>query len=166
MLEIRAIKKSDKVKSFLDFICELVDEDTYLLINTKPTLKQEQEWLKKNLVDQNKNQAIFLTVWDENKLVGICSAIKDKWREKNNCVVGISILKKYRGKGLGETLLRQVIKLTKQKLKPKNIYLHVAEANKPAFELYKKVGFKEITRLPNWILHKDKYIGQIIMLLK
>lgn len=166
VIQIRPIKKSDNVKPFLDFICELIDEDTYILMDTKPTLKEETIWFKDHLNAELKKQGISLTAWNQNKLIGICTVRKGKWKDCSNVVIGIAILKKYRGQGLGERLLVSIIKLAKQKLKPKNIYLDVAEPNLPARSLYKKAGFKPIARLPDWILHKGKYCDKIIMLLK
>ena len=45
-ISIRPILKTDSPKAFRDFICELIDEDTYLLVNKKPTMKEERIWLK------------------------------------------------------------------------------------------------------------------------
>lgn len=41
-LDIRPPRKSDSVKAYLDFIGELIGEDTFILINKKPTLKEQK----------------------------------------------------------------------------------------------------------------------------
>jgi ribosomal protein S18 acetylase RimI-like enzyme len=166
MIEIRPIRKTDSPKAFLDFICELIDEDTYLLIKEKPTIKEERVWVKGRLQGiQNKKEAM-LTAWDGKKLVAICDGKRAFGKEENNIVMGIVILKEYRGRGLGEKLLRRVIRLVKQRLKPKNIYLHVFAENKIAKSLYRKIGFVHLATFPKWIRHKGAYHDAEYMVLK
>lgn len=65
----------------------------------------------------------------------------------------ISILKNEQGKGLGRLLLEESIKIlyTKKKNFNKNkIFLEVNEKNKIAIDLYKKVGFLEISTRKNY----------------
>ncbi len=168
MLEIRSIQQSDykNVNAFRDFICELIDENAYLLINKKPTMSEEKTWLKDKIKAINVSREVCVAVWNNKKLVGICDAKKGKWKDEQNTCIGIAILKKYRGQGLGEKLLRDIIKLAKKKLNPKNIYLTVAAPNKPAINLYKKIGFRTFARFPKWSNHDGKYIDNLWMLLK
>ncbi|MDO8554881.1 MAG: GNAT family N-acetyltransferase [Candidatus Micrarchaeota archaeon] len=165
-LEIRSIRKSDSPKAFLDFICELIDEKAYLQIDEKPTLKWEREWLKKTNKEIKNRESIRFCAWEGKKLVAMVQAKRGLWNERDNICIGISVLKAYRGKGLGEKLLRMIIKLAKTKLKPKNIFLSVVIINKPAFSLYKKVGFKTFARFPKWAKRDNKYIDVLYMLLK
>lgn len=166
MVVIRPIKKSDSAKRFLDFISELIAENTYILINEKPTLKEEKKWLKEKHKSVKQKTSVFLVAWDGKKLVGECEARRGRWKEKDNVSIGIAILKSYRKKGLGENLLRNVIKLAKKKLKPTNIWLSVSKENHTAQRLYRKVGFQKFAYLPKWMKHKEKYIDEFYMILK
>ena len=166
VIEIRPIKKTDSVQASLDFICELINEEVYILYNKKPTLKEEKKWFNDKLNELKYNQQVALTVWDGKKLVGICDAKKGRMKEVDNTLIGIAILKAYRGRGLGEKLIRAIIKLAKKKLKPKNIYLSAFAENKVALNLYKKVGFKEFARFQKWMKHNGKYYDSVYMLLK
>lgn len=165
-IEIRSIRKTDPVKAFRDFICALVDENTYLVVDKKPTMKEEREWFRAKLEAIRNNQEIFLTAWDGKKYIGNCNAVRDKWKESENICLDIAILKNYRGRGLGEKLLRETIKRTKRLLKPKNIYLTLSAPNKPAKNLYKKLDFREIARLPRWRKQGEKYVDKLFMLLE
>lgn len=165
-LEIRSPKKSDSPKLYLDFINSLIDEDLFLLIDEKPTLIQERDWLKTRLKNISNGTELCLSVFDGKKLVANAQAIRDKWKEKNNVALGLAISKSHRGLGLGEYLLRSIISLALKKFKPKNIYLRVFSDNKIAKSLYKKVGFRKIAHFPSWTLHKGKYVGHDYMLLK
>lgn len=166
MIKIRQIRKSDPVKAFHDFICELIDEGTFLILTKKPTMKEEKKWLHDRLEGKAKGNDIYLAAWDGKKLAGSCSAQKGRGREEDNTMLGIAILKKYRSKGLGEKLLRQTIRIAKKKFKPKNIWLSVFASNRIAQNLYKKIGFRPIARFPKWIKYKGKYIDCIYLLLK
>lgn len=165
-IEIRPPKKDDSVKAHRDHISELIKEGTFILIDKIPTMKEEEKWVKERLDNVKYGREIFLTAWDGKKHVGSCHATKDRWKDKGNVAVGISVRAGYRGMGLGEKLLRETIKLAKKKFKPKNIYLRVFADNRVAKSLYRKVGFRTIAHFPSWTLHKGKYVGHDYMLLK
>jgi ribosomal protein S18 acetylase RimI-like enzyme len=55
--------------------------------------------------------------------------------------VGITLRKEARGRGLGEKLLKEVLKQGIKKFKFKIIILEVLSKNKIAQNLYKKLGF-------------------------
>ena len=165
-LEIRQPRNGESAKPYHDYICELIEENTHLLMDKKPTLNEEKKWLKEKLKAIRRNECIYLGAWQGKGLVGSCEARKGRYKERNNVAIGIAIRKGYRGKGLGEYLIRHAIALSKKKLKPKNIYLYVSTENIPAKSLYKKVGFREFARFPKWELHNGRYIDSIYMLLK
>ena len=164
-IEIRTIKKTDSAKPFRDFICELINEKVYIQINKKPTLHEEQVWLTDMKKGIKEGYIVWLGAWDGKKLIASTHARKGLWNEQNNAGIGISVLKKYRAKGLGEKLLRMIITVAKKKLKPKNIFLSVAVPNVPARSLYKKIGFKKFARFPKWAQRGKKYMDVLYMLL-
>ncbi len=65
-------------------------------------------------------------------------------------LMNIVVDKSLRGKGLGKKLLKKCIEITKNN----RILLEVEENNKSAINLYKSIGFKEISRRKNY--YKDK----------
>ena len=165
-LEIRPPKKSDSVLAYLDFINALIDENAYILINKKPTFKEQKKWVNERLENAKQKREIFLGVWDGSRHVGNCIAAKDRWKEEENIHVGLALSKDYRGRGLGEFLLRETILLAKKNFKPRNIYLRMFSDNKIAKRLYQKVGFRKIAHFPEWTYHNGKYVGHDYMLLK
>ena len=74
--------------------------------------------------------------------------------------LGIKIIGKYRRRGLG-TEMMLLLESEAQKLGLQRIYLHVWALNEPAFQLYQKVGYRQIGRLPNWY-HTQDETGKII----
>lgn len=79
---------------------------------------------------------------------------------------GITITQGYKGIGLGKYLMSEVIELVKKELnpKPKIIQLEVYINNKPAINLYKKMGFKIVAKIPKQIQYKGKLIDEFVML--
>jgi len=165
-LKVREMNKSDlkKVKDFLDYINSLIEEEAMILFKQKKTLKEEKEWLKNALKEIEKKRRIYFLAQDKGKIVGTCSCHLKTERESHVGEIGISIRKEYRGIGLGKFLLSEVLKLAKKKLKPKIFRLSVYENNKIAQNLYKKLGFKRVAKIPKQIEYKGKLISEIIMI--
>ncbi|MEM3896759.1 MAG: ribosomal protein S18-alanine N-acetyltransferase, partial [Archaeoglobaceae archaeon] len=64
-------------------------------------------------------------------------------------IVSIAVRKEFRGHGIGEALLREAIKRLRARGKTK-IALEVRVSNKPAQELYKKLGFRIVDTIPSY----------------
>jgi ribosomal protein S18 acetylase RimI-like enzyme len=167
-LKIREIKNSDlkRVKDFLDYINSLVEEEAMISINKKISLKEEKEWLKRNLKEIKGKKRVMIVAEDKNKIVGICECKLKEGRQSHVGEIGIGVRKEYRGIGLGKFLLSEILKLAKKKLKPKIFRLFVFETNKIAQNLYKKIGFKKVAKVPKQIQYKGKLISEIIMILE
>lgn len=84
----------------------------------------------------------------ENKIVGYCLVNED------GIIFSFAILENYRGKGLGEKLLREVINhLTNISVKYSYLRestLQVRVSNKRAISLYEKLGFQMKNKLPEY----------------
>jgi len=165
-LVIRKLKRNEKVKDLLEYINELVEEDTYIRMNKTLTYSEEKEWLKERIRSIKKGNSITIVAELDGKIIGIASAIRGIGRERENVEIAISVKKEYRGKGFGKNLLNEIIVRGKRKLKPKNIYLEVYAPNKIATSLYKKLGFKTVAKLKSWGKYKNKYIDRILMVLE
>jgi RimJ/RimL family protein N-acetyltransferase len=167
-ITIRKLSKSDfkKAKEFLDFINSLIAEDAKILMGKKQTLKDEKGFLEKNIKGMRDKTKVYLLAEHNNKIIASTSITLG--REKSNHVggFGISIRNGYRGMGIGEYLMSEIIKLAEKELKPKPkmIRLEVYVNNKPAINLYKKLGFKIVAKLPKQIQWKGKLIDEFVMI--
>ena len=166
---IRKIGNADlkRARDFQDFINSLVKEDAKLLMNKKATLKDEVRFLENILKTIKRKTKIFLVAEHAGKIVGTANIELERWRRNHIGKFSIAIRNGYRGIGLGKHLISEIIKLAKTELKPKPkiIQLEVYVNNKPAINLYKKMGFKIMARIPKRIQYKGKLIGDIIMIL-
>ena len=92
---------------------------------------------------------------DKDRIVGIL-----QWYVKENPRAGVAefeeihVLESYRGKGNGSLLVKYAVQSVKKyfkkiKVKPRKIFLFVGKENKVARILYKKHGFKFISKVGN-----------------
>jgi len=166
---IRSLNKDDiKLTSkFQNHLNCLVKEDAQILINETLSLKQEREWLKGKLNKIKKCQTVLLAAFHRDKIVGVTDIDLDSWRRRHIGNFGIAIRSSYRGIGLGNYLMEEIVKLAKKELKPKPkiIKLSVFSTNKPAIKLYEKQGFKKVAEIPRQYQYKGKFVNEIIMLL-
>ncbi|MBN2478314.1 GNAT family N-acetyltransferase [Candidatus Micrarchaeota archaeon] len=153
------------VDALLDYINSIIREDAYLHMDTEMTAEEERNWLISSMNDIYHDRLIHYVVFDENKIIAGATAKKGNWREAGNVQLGIAIRKECRSLGLGEKLLSFLIEKTKEKWNPRNIYLYCAEENKPALSLYKKIGFEEFAKFPEWFKYQNKYLDVIYLIL-
>lgn len=85
----------------------------------------------------------FVCVVDNN-VIGV---IMTFCHTKSSWIGNFIVSKKYRGKGIGKTLLLQAIKYLNDKKEKKQIYLN---ASYKAIQLYEKFGFKKIIPINRW----------------
>jgi len=165
---VRKPVKSDErnLKKFQVFINSLVEEEAMILMNEKATLKEEKEYVDSMLKSVKNKSRVYLIAEHDNKIVGNASIELEKWRTNHIGKFAIAIADGYRGAGLGNYLMSEVIKLAKKELspKPKIIQLRVYSNNTPAVGLYKKMGFKIVAKLPKQIQWKGKLVDEFIML--
>ena len=166
LVDIVPISAKIPTKLLLEHINSLIAEDAFLLLDRKLTLKHEEAWKKGVLDGVRKGIHIYFIAMYKGRIAGTCDAKRGMGKESDNVILGIAVTKDFRSVGLGEFLMRKTIAETKKKLKPRNIYLHVADPNNPAKALYKKLGFKEMARFPKWAKHRGKYVDVVWMLLK
>lgn len=83
--------------------------------------------------------ARYIVIEDGEKIIGYCGSwvILDEAH-----ITNIAILPEYRGRKLGETLLKKVMEIARQE-GAKRMTLEVRVSNHVAISLYRKLGFRE-----------------------
>jgi len=145
------------------FINSFVAGRDYLLMDKKVTLKEEKEWLKSTSKAVKSGKQIYLRAIHDGKMVASCTAVKGRYKEKGNVLLGIAVKNAFRGKGLGRVMLSEVIKRAKKKWRPHNIYLSYMKGNKRAKMLYESMGFKEFAVFPKWYDHYGKKLDGVFL---
>lgn len=151
------------VKTLVDFINSLVEEDALILVNKTITFQEEKKWVKENLELCRKGEQHLLVAMYKKEVVGTMGLHRGKWRQSHVGTIGVSVKKSYRGIGLGTLLMKTAIGLAKKDPKIKILTLDVYEPNKIARKLYEKLGFKSVAKLSKRDLYKGKYISHIVM---
>ena len=82
---------------------------------------------------------------------------------QHTMMLGIYVKPEYQGIGVG-TMLVEAMKTVAMKLHLTRVWLSVFEGNEPAERLYRKTGFVECGKLPEWL--QEGYVNEIYMTLK
>ena len=105
---------------------------------------QQEKFLKLQFMAQQKQyraqfcDADFQIIIEDEKPVG---RLYINQTEEEIRIVDIALLPRFRGKGTGSSLIKQVLAEGKQKRLP--VRIHVQQSN-PAFQLYERLGFQKI----------------------
>lgn len=164
-ITFRIPQKAD-VDALLEFINKLADEDTFISVRKKKTKKEEVEYLAKITQALKKKKGLTITAFYQNKVVANGEVNRMGERREHVGLLGVSVARDFRGQGIGEWLMKELIRIAKGVLKVKLITLEVFSNNSRAINLYQKLGFKECGRLPEAINYKNKFVDNIIMYLK
>jgi len=162
-IEIRYPKVSD-AEAMCRYMNELSQEKTYVTWQGEEiTLEYETEYLNKQIEKINNKETIKLILLVNGDFAGITDITPHKKVNSHVATFGISIAKRYRGKGLGKLLMEKILIEAKRLSEIKIITLEVFAENQNAIKLYKKLGFNEYGRLPKGIKYKRRYIDNVLM---
>ena len=74
-------------------------------------------------------------------------------------LVSIAVLREYRRRGIGSSLLAETINVMKNRYDVESIFLEVRVSNEPAIRMYKKFGFRIARRVPHYYRDgEDAYV--------
>lgn len=140
-----------------DFMVRYPEECTY-------TLEQEEALIAKMKASPKE---AFITAFINGELVGNASLHSVDTYKKlcHRSSLGIGILQKGQGIGLGNLLMDEIIELAKQ-LDYEQLELSVSADNIKALSLYKKKGFQVCGRIPHGFKLKNDRYADLIMMIK
>ncbi|KPU43099.1 putative ribosomal N-acetyltransferase YdaF [Oxobacter pfennigii] len=125
------------------------------------TIEQERQVIKD--YTEVKNRLFLVAVIDGS----ICGTLtfwgNNRKRLEHWGEFGVSVIKKYWGKGIGTTLLDTLIKWAEAGKIIKKVDLMVREDNYPAIALYKKMGFQIEGRIRRAMIIGGKYYDFLYM---
>jgi ribosomal protein S18 acetylase RimI-like enzyme len=168
IIEIRKFSKKDigRSKDFLQFINSLIEEEAKIALNKKMTLKEEKIWAIDKEKKLREGKEVCLIAEDGQKIAGLANIKTKEGVGSHVGEFGIRIADGYRRIGLGKYMTKEIIDFAVKELKntPKIIRLSVFANNKPAQGLYKKMGFKEVARIPKQIQYKKRLTDEVVMI--
>jgi len=160
---LKTLSEKDATKEYCSW---LNDPEVNKYLETKSATIAE---LKKYIREKNNNpNCLFLGIFfkKNNKHIG---NIKLEPMDFKNLKATLGILignKNYWGKGIGNEVMKLLIKYAFSKLNLKEINLGVISENKRAISLFKKVGFKINHIEKKSIQHDEKLFDKIVMVIK
>ena len=123
--------------------------------------KTEAEFLGKLVTARAKREGANCAAFAEGEMVGECTLNRRPLADfRHTGVLGIVVLAGYRGVGLGERLMAEVLR-DAVRMGVWLVELDVVADNGPAIRLYEKLGFRRVGTIPNKVLRDGKH-GDIV----
>ncbi|MFM8659713.1 MAG: N-acetyltransferase family protein [Candidatus Nitrosotenuis sp.] len=145
-------------------INSLFKENADIAKTTQVTIQQEKAWLNQTIKSIKNKEKIMILAELDGTIVGSCEITRDPYDvSKHVGTLGIRLIKKARGNGIGTNLIKLTLEEAKKKLKLKLVKLYVFDSNNIGKSLYEEMGFSEIGRIPRGVYHNKKYKDDIIM---
>lgn len=154
-LTLRSARKEDAA-DLLAYLKQTAGETPYLIREPEEiTISLEQEAAFLEQKEQNPG-SLMLLAFVNGHHAGNCSVrpIGDGLRYRHRCSISIALYLKYCGKGMGETMLREVLAAAKE-MGYEQAELEVVASNRRAKGLYEKLGFVTYGRFPDNMKYKD-----------
>jgi len=129
----------------------------------EPTMAEEREFLSEMIRGRERKEVVSVAAFDGIRLVGHCS-IKRRMRSDvmHAGTLGIAVLDRYRGVGLGEELMREAL-LHARRIGISLVQLTVFGNNSVATGLYAKIGFRRAGAIPGKIVRDGRQLDEVIM---
>ena len=126
---------------------KLTDKKYLLLTKNNIDKKARSEFIKeyRNDLKKKSRKIIFLVAEEKTQIIGYIVGIDGKWGWSDNPpkairIWDLEVLKKYRKKGIGTRLIKELEKISKKR-GAKFLSLNIWKKNKPALKVYKNNKF-------------------------
>lgn len=156
----RSLRRKD-LDGMLAYANALIREDTYIELSGKTlTREEEQKSLTDALLQIKEGKKIWIVVEINGVYSGSGEVRIGSRRHSHVGEIGISIAQQYRAEGIGTELLKTLVEQARVK-KLRLLTLSCFEGNTAACYLYEKLGFQKGGVIPESILYKERYIGEL-----
>lgn len=160
---LRAPLPSD-AEAALEFMKLTAEETPFLLRSPEEctlTLEDEVKFLSRFPADPN---ATMILCFVDGVLAGNCQVVrKNKVKNRHRASIGIAIVRKFWGLGIGTALFEEMIAIA-EGWGISQLELEVIEGNDRAMALYRKMGFETVSFVPNAIRMPDgSYVKEYLM---
>jgi ribosomal protein S18 acetylase RimI-like enzyme len=127
------------------------------LLPDRPSLGEEVDWFAHLFRGVQEGVVVASVAEEEGRAIGLCTVHRKAPTQESRHigVLGISVARAWRAKGIGRALLTHVI--DRCRVKFELLELSVFVSNTRARELYRSVGFRSWGVLPNGILREGRH---------
>ena len=125
------------------------------------TVEEEQQLIRKFTEQEN---SLFLVAVQAGKIIGNIDVTGNpRSIMKHTAMIGMGMLKVWRGSGLGTLFMEQVLQWAQHNPVLEQLWLEVYAENEAGLQLYRNAGFEEKGRFNAFFKHNDVYSDKIIM---
>lgn len=153
---IRSPREED-IPGILDYLYISAGETEFILRYPEECSKYTPEFEKSLIerINQSTNEAMLLCIVDD-EIAGMGNISSSQWiKTRHRAGLGIAILQKYWGLGIGTRLMQELIRIAERDPNILQLELDFVEGNVRAQALYEKMGFIITGRKQNSIRLKD-----------
>ncbi|HBF7699398.1 TPA: GNAT family N-acetyltransferase [Clostridioides difficile] len=155
---IKFIKAEEKyIYSYWKTFDKIAKERKYLAMDEAFPFEETVEFIK-NTINKNLPQ-LFIIDLESDNCIGWCDVLP---KTEKVGYLGMGILKEYREKGIGSSLLKQIIDLSKEYGYEK-IELDVFKSNSRAIHVYKSLGFVEVNTISSGFTWNDRPVKEEVI---
>ncbi|WP_079710975.1 GNAT family N-acetyltransferase [Paraliobacillus ryukyuensis] len=155
----------DDAEAILDIQRDVVMENKYLISvpdEFDKSLEQQNDWIQKVL--ENERETIIVAEKDDKVIGWLVFESPNRKRLSHTGSIETMIHKDYRGKGIGEMLIIELLNWAEKNPLIEKVSLGVISTNQRAISLYKNMGFIEEGRKNKEIkLSEHEYADDILM---
>lgn len=158
--------KEEEAQMLLSYLKTACGETPFLAKEPEEitlTIEEEIEFIRtQNASEEN---LLLIGLWD-GEYVGNCSFMgMSLWRNKHRVSMGIALLQKYTGYGIGTKMVETLVTVAKEK-GIEQMELEVVTSNERAIGLYKKMGFEMFGTMPDNMKYKDGTYADVYWMMK
>lgn len=165
---IRAIRLREDLKQIADlielcFLDNIDPEGQEYIRQIRQTANNFSGLILENTTPENSTLPFHGYVWVENdKIIGNITLIPLRSKEKGGYfVANVAVHPNYRGRGIGKQLTERAICHVREH-QGKHVYLQVREDNEIAIQIYRNLGFDEISRRTMWVYRPSSRLVETI----
>ncbi len=164
---LRALRWDD-LDDCVRFINTLVEErssvvDLGIIADRRQTREEESEWLAHTLMEVESGGVVSVCAEINGRIVANGEVTRGRYTDtREHGVLGISVLRQYRGFGLGSKMMKTLMKESRR-AGLRSLQLEVFANNAPAIHVYEKSGFEQVGRIPRKIHRGSRFFDIVLM---
>jgi RimJ/RimL family protein N-acetyltransferase len=153
--------EAQRLLDYLDAVRRESDGIMFDPADDLPSIEEERQWVRGNLESDG---GVHVAAVIENQIAALAGIYPMKFvRQRHSAGIGISIRKRWCGRGLGTVLMRELVGWACEHRGLEQLTLCVFDTNPCAQAVYRKVGFREDGRLPRRAKIHGQYIDLVEM---
>ncbi|MDH5688209.1 MAG: GNAT family N-acetyltransferase [Candidatus Bathyarchaeota archaeon] len=155
--------KWEDLDDLMELINSLIEEGADIEYDTKKTREEEVDWLSRAIAQLEKGNTLHMVAEVAGKVIASSSVGKRRSGCENHVGdIGLLIRSGHRDVGIGTEMMKTLIDQARM-MGLKVLVLSVFATNERAIHVYKKVGFREVGRIPRSIYRNGRYIDRVMM---